>query len=48
MVAMLLEYAMKIGTDAGKGKIRDAVIATPAYWSQSQRRALRDAAEIAG
>ena len=48
MVAMLLEYAMKVGTDAGKGKIRDAVIATPAYWSQSQRRALRDAAEIAG
>ena len=48
LVAMTLEYAMKIGEDAGRGRIRDAVIAVPPFASQSHRRALRDAAEIAG
>ena len=48
LVAMTLEYAMKIGEDAGRGRIRDAVIAVPPFASQSQRRSLRDAAEIAG
>jgi len=48
LVGMTLEYAMAIGEAAGRGKIRDAVIAVPPFASQSQRRALRDAAEIAG
>ena len=48
LVATTLQYAMKIGTALGKGAIKDAVVSVPPYFSQTQRRALYDAADIAG
>ena len=48
LVATTLQYAMKIGTALGKGVIKDAVVSVPPYFSQTQRRALYDAADIAG
>ena len=48
LAAMTLEHARAIGDAAGRGRVRDAVIAVPPFASQSMRRALRDAAEIAG
>lgn len=48
LVATTLQYAMKIGTALGKGPIKDAVVSVPPYFSQTQRRALYDAADIAG
>jgi len=48
LVAMVLQYAMKIGESMGKGQIKDAVIAVPPYFGQTHRYALYDAADIAG
>lgn len=48
LFAMTLEYAMKVGEDQGRGKIRDAVIAVPPFASQAQRRGILDAAKVAG
>jgi len=48
LMAMILQYAMKIGEGMGKGSIKDAVIAVPPYFGQTARYALYDAADIAG
>ena len=48
LTAMTLEHARDVGESGGRGRVRDAVIAVPPFASQSMRRALRDAAEIAG
>ena len=48
LVATTLQYAMKIGGALGKGAIKDAVVSVPPYFSQTQRRAIYDAADIAG
>jgi hypoxia up-regulated 1 len=48
LVAMILQYAVKIGEGMGKGVIKDAVIAIPPYFGQTDRYALYDAADVAG
>ena len=45
LVAMILQYAVKIGEGMGKGVIKDAVIAIPPYFGQTDRYALYDAAD---
>jgi len=48
VVGMVLEYAKAMGEGQGRGMVRDGVIAIPPFSSQSQRRAVLDAAKIAG
>ncbi|ACO69747.1 heat shock protein 70 [Micromonas commoda] len=48
LVAMILQYAMKIGEGMGKGQIKDAVVAIPPYFGQTHRYSLYDAADVAG
>lgn len=49
VVASLLQYAQKLAVASAEGaSVPDAVIAVPAWFGQSQRRALLDAAQLAG
>ena len=43
LVAMIFQYAMKIGEGMGKGVIKDAVLAVPPWFGQTQRYSLYDA-----
>lgn len=46
--ANLLEYAQQLAVAQAGSPVVDAVIAVPAFYSQAQRRALLDAAALAG
>ncbi len=48
LVAMILEHAREIGEDYTEQKIKDVVLTVPVYFGQAERRALLDAAELAG
>lgn len=50
ITAMMLINERKIveADSAGKIKVQEVVISVPTYWTDAQRRALKDAAEIAG
>ncbi len=48
MTAMLLTYGREFSETVAEGKIKDAVITVPSYYSQNERLALIDAAELAG
>jgi hypoxia up-regulated 1 len=49
VVASLLEYAARLATAAADGDlVTDCVLIVPPFWTPSQRRALLEAAELAG
>lgn len=48
LVAMILEYAKGIGEAQLESKVSDVVLTVPAWFGQSQRAALLDAANLAG
>jgi len=48
LVAMSLQHVRKIAKDDGNGDVKDAVITIPAWFSQKERQAVLDAAELAG
>jgi len=48
LIAMILQYAKRIAEDYSETTVKDAVITVPSYFSQFEREALLDAAEIAG
>jgi hypoxia up-regulated 1 len=45
---MSLQHVRKIAKDDGNGDVRDAVITVPAWFTQKERQAVLDAAELAG
>eukprot|EP00300_Choanocystis_sp_HF-7_P013848 c18474_g1_i1.p1 GENE.c18474_g1_i1~~c18474_g1_i1.p1 ORF type:complete len:976 (-),score=328.03 c18474_g1_i1:573-3500(-) len=48
IVAMILQYAQELASDAAGVVVKDAVIAVPPFFTQQQRQAILDAAQIAG
>jgi len=48
ITAMILGYARDITKAFGGSTVRDAVLTVPSYWTQLERRAYLDAAELAG
>ena len=48
LAAMILGKLKKTAEEATKAKVHDVVISVPAFWTDSQRRALLDASQIAG
>lgn len=47
-VAMLLRECRVLAERAAEQKIRDAIITVPPYFNQAERRALAEAADLAG
>ena len=48
LAAMILDKAKEIAADFAEQPIKDAVITVPPYFNQAERRALLQAAELAG
>ena len=48
LVAMILTHAKIIAESFTNQKVKDAVITTPVYFNQAERRALLSAADLAG
>ena len=48
VMAMVLTYIRGIASDTAGSKIRDVVLTVPMYFTQNERQALIDAAELAG
>lgn len=48
ILAQQLDYVKSIASQAASEPVRDLFLTVPSYFSQSQRRALKDAADIAG
>jgi hypoxia up-regulated 1 len=48
LLAMVLEHAKRIASDFTEQKVKDAVIIVPAYFNQAERRAVLEAAKLAG
>ncbi|XP_059664815.1 heat shock 70 kDa protein 17 [Cornus florida] len=48
LAAMLLSYALKLAESHSKVPIKDAVITVPPYFGQAERKALIQAAQLAG
>ncbi len=48
LMAMILEHAKSIGETYTEQKIKDVVLTVPVYFNQAERRALLDAADLAG
>ena len=48
IAAMILGKLKKTAEAATKTKVHDVVISVPAYWTDSQRKALLDASQVAG
>lgn len=48
LAGMLLNYAKETATKSSGFSIKDCVITVPMFWTQSQRQALLDAAQLAG
>ena len=48
LVGMLLQYVLKIASDDAEAPVKDAVLTVPDYWTQVERQALLDAADLAG
>lgn len=48
LLAMVLEHARRIARDFTEQKVKDAVITVPAYFGQAERRAVKEAAKLAG
>ena len=45
---MILAYGREFSETIAEGKIKDAVITVPSFYTQNERLALIDAAELAG
>lgn len=48
LTAMILKHAQEIATAAAGQQVKDAVITVPPYFNQAERRAVLQAAELAG
>ncbi|XP_067129315.1 hypoxia up-regulated protein 1-like [Centruroides vittatus] len=48
LVAMILRHAQEIATSAAGQPVKDAVITVPPYFNQAERRAVLQAADLAG
>lgn len=48
ITAMILAYGREFSETVAEGKIKDAVLTVPAFYTQNERLALIDAAELAG
>ncbi len=48
LVAMILQHAKHIAEEFTEQKVKEAVLTVPAFFNQAERRALLDAADLAG
>ncbi|CAE1165306.1 HYOU1 [Acanthosepion pharaonis] len=48
LLAMLLEYCKHLAEEFAEQPIKDAVVTVPPHFNQAERKAVRDAAQIAG
>src|SRR5665811_559697 len=48
LIAILLKFGRQLAEKQANGTVRDCVITIPSYFTQTQRRMMYDAADIAG